>query len=59
MVVIELKCSMCGCRLEAEALDREDPKERHIQGAPVRCPNCQSTMVNKIRVVRRVTLRTS
>lgn len=29
-------------------MDRKDPKERHIQGAPVRYPNCQSTMVNKI-----------
>ena len=59
MIVSEMKCGMCGCRFEAEMLDREDPKERHVQGAPLRCPNCKSTIVEKVRVIRRVTRRLS
>lgn len=57
MVVIEMKCTMCGRRFEAEALDRENPQERHVHGAPLRCPNCQSTMLEKLRVIRRVMRR--
>jgi DNA-directed RNA polymerase subunit RPC12/RpoP len=59
MVVKEMKCGMCGRRFDAELLDREDPRERHMQGAPLRCPNCNSTMLETIRVIRRVTRRVS
>jgi DNA-directed RNA polymerase subunit RPC12/RpoP len=59
MIVSEMKCSMCGHRFESEMLDREDPKERHVQGAPLRCPKCNSTVVEIIRVIRRVTQRAS
>lgn len=55
MVVSDMKCGMCGHRFQAEVLDREDPRERIVQGVPLRCPNCNSTMVEKIRVIRRVT----
>ena len=53
MVVKELKCQRCGRRFEAEVLDREDPREEHVHGSPVRCPNCQSTFVDVVRVLRR------
>jgi DNA-directed RNA polymerase subunit RPC12/RpoP len=59
MIISEMKCSMCGRRFEAEMLDREDPKERHVPGVPLRCPNCNSTVVEKIRVIRRLTQRAS
>lgn len=59
MIVGEMKCQMCGRRFEVELLDREDPRERHVQGAPARCPNCNSTQVEKVRVIRRVTRRVS
>jgi DNA-directed RNA polymerase subunit RPC12/RpoP len=59
MIVSEMKCGMCGRRFEVEMLDREDPRERHVQGVPVRCPNCNSTMVEKVHVIRRVTRRVS
>lgn len=54
MIVSEMKCSMCGRRFEAEMLDREDPRERQVPGVPLRCPNCKSTMMEKVRVTRRV-----
>jgi DNA-directed RNA polymerase subunit RPC12/RpoP len=57
MVVSEMKCSTCGGRFEAEIIDREDSRERYIQGVPLRCPNCKSTMVEKVRVIRRATRR--
>lgn len=59
MVVCEMKCGMCGRRFEIEVLDRQDPKEKHLPGIPVRCPNCNSKMVEKVRDVRRVTRRAS
>ncbi len=54
MIVSEMKCGMCGRRFEVEMLDREDPRERHVPGVPVRCPNCKSTIVERGRVIRRV-----
>lgn len=59
MVVSEMKCGMCGRRFEIEVLDRQDPKEKYVPGYPVRCPNCNSNMVEKVRDVRRVTWRVS
>lgn len=54
MIDSEMKCGMCGRRFEAEMLDREDSREQRIYGVPVRCPNCNSTMGEKVRVIRRV-----
>jgi DNA-directed RNA polymerase subunit RPC12/RpoP len=59
MIVREMKCGMCGRRFEVEVLDRDDPKEKHVPGYPVRCPNCNSTLVEKVRDLRRVTRRAS
>jgi hypothetical protein len=55
MVVSEMKCGMCGHRFEAKMLDRDDPKEKHEYGVPLRCPKCNSTTVEVLRVLRRVT----
>lgn len=54
MILIELKCGRCGHRFEAEALDRETPEERRVEGAPLRCPKCNSTLLERIRVIRRL-----
>ena len=53
MIVAEVKCGICGRRFEAQMLDREDPKERQVGGVPLRCPGCNSTIVEKVRVIRR------
>ena len=52
MVVIELKCQMCGARFEAEALDQQDPNERDRPGDPIHCPKCRSTEIEVVRRVR-------
>jgi len=57
MVVLEMKCQMCGKRFEVEALDRDDPEERRAQGSPINCPNCGSYEIEKIRPLRRVPRR--
>jgi predicted Zn-ribbon and HTH transcriptional regulator len=59
MIIAEMKCQMCGQRFEVELLDREDPKEQHLPGVPVRCPNCKRSTVEEVRMVRRVTRRAS
>ncbi len=55
MVVKEFRCTRCGKRFEIECLDREDPRERHEPGIPIRCPNpeCRSEYVEPIRIIRR------
>ena len=53
MIVVQMKCQMCGERFEAKLLDRDDPKERSIIGSPVRCPRCNSERVETVRRVRR------
>jgi len=57
MVVVEMKCNMCGCNFEAEVLDRQDPDEKKSTGHPLRCPKCSGTMLQTIREVRRVMRR--
>jgi len=54
MVVALLKCQMCGRQFETEMLDRDDPNERHRNGAPIRCPNCSSTRIEVLRTLRRL-----
>lgn len=53
MIVVKMKCQMCGDRFEAELLDREDPQEQNVAGTPVRCPRCKSTHVETVQRVRR------
>lgn len=53
MIIVKLKCQMCGENFEAKLLDREDPQERHVSGSPVQCPRCNSTRVETIQRVRR------
>lgn len=57
MVVLKMKCQMCGKRFEVEALDREDPQERRVQGSRINCPNCGSYEIEKIQALRRVPRR--
>lgn len=57
MVVMELKCTRCDHRFEAEAIDREDPNERYVEGARIRCPKCDWSMVEPIRTIRRLPRR--
>lgn len=52
MVVAQMKCGKCGRIIEAEILDREDPKEKNERGEPIRCPHCHSSMIETIRVLR-------
>lgn len=59
MVLTQFKCQMCNHRFQAEVLDREDPRERHEPGAPLRCPNCRSTMVEILRVIQKLLRRVS
>lgn len=53
MVIVRLKCQMCGERFEAKLLDRDDPRERHVPGNPVQCPSCGSTRVETVERIRR------
>ncbi len=52
MVVIEMKCGRCGRRFEVEVPDRDDSKAKKLQGYPVRCPNRNSSAIEKVRDIR-------
>jgi DNA-directed RNA polymerase subunit RPC12/RpoP len=56
MVLAELKCQMCGKHFETEMLDEDDQNERHRMrmASPVRCPQCRSSQVELLRILRRV-----
>jgi DNA-directed RNA polymerase subunit RPC12/RpoP len=59
MVVQEIRCSMCGNTFEAKVLDRDDPQERDVYGSSLRCPKCNSVMLNVVRTIRRAERRAS
>ena len=40
MIIMQMKCQMCGELFEAKMLDRDEPGERHFVGRQVRCPHC-------------------
>ena len=50
MIVKEFKCQRCGNHFVVEVIDRKDPNERQIVGAPVRCPECKSQYIEVVRV---------
>ncbi len=54
MVVMELRCQICGRRFEAAVLDPEDRDERERPSSPVRCPNCGSSEIQPVRTIGRV-----
>jgi DNA-directed RNA polymerase subunit RPC12/RpoP len=54
MLTVEFKCQKCGLHFHKEVLDREDPNERYVQGAPLRCPNCNSMLIERLQTLRRV-----
>jgi DNA-directed RNA polymerase subunit RPC12/RpoP len=53
MIVVVMKCGMCGNRFKIELLNREDPNERHVRGQAPRCPNCGSPRVEIVDKLRR------
>lgn len=57
MVLTEIRCSRCGHRFEAETVDRDDPSERDEPTSPIRCPNCNSSMLTIVRTIRRLVRR--
>ncbi len=52
MLLVMMKCQMCGNRFEATILDRENPSESRERGEPVRCPNCNSMQIDRLKVIQ-------
>jgi Zn finger protein HypA/HybF involved in hydrogenase expression len=53
MLFQQFKCQMCNHRFEAEVLDKDEPKERDVPAHRLRCPQCQSTLVEVLRTIER------
>lgn len=55
MLVVLVRCKTCGEEFEVQILDDDDPKERHLQGPPVRCrnPRCRSSEIARVRDLRK------
>lgn len=52
MIVSEMRCGMCGGSIEVKLLDRKDPKCAPLSRVMIRCPNCNSSMMEDVRVIR-------
>ena len=50
MLLVVLPCETLGEAFEADVLDRENPRESQEVGNPVRCPRCDSSRVERVRV---------
>lgn len=57
MLLVELKCQICGNRMEVEVLDRQDPDETDRHGFEVTCQRCRSNRIEQVRVIRVVRRR--
>lgn len=55
MLLVEMRCQMCGDRFEATVLDREISNESHERGEPVRCPRCSSMQIDRLRIKQVIT----
>lgn len=54
MIVVILRCQMCGKEFEAKVLDECDPSECDRPGRSIRCDKCNSIQLERVRVLRRV-----
>jgi DNA-directed RNA polymerase subunit RPC12/RpoP len=48
MVKRQFICKNCGHKFYAEILEKGEAEEKGLRGAPVRCPQCKSTNVDKV-----------
>lgn len=59
MVVKELKCTRCGHRFEREVFEKGEAEQFILPSSPVRCPECGSTYIADVRIVRQLPRRAS
>jgi hypothetical protein len=38
--------------MEATVIDRDNPRENHEIGEPIRCPECHSTLLERVKVIQ-------
>ena len=53
MVRKEFKCGRCDHHFPADVLDTNDSRERHLEGSPLRCPQCGAFEVEPVRIIER------
>lgn len=54
MLLKEYICTRCGRKFENEVFEEGEAEKRHLPWAPVRCPECESTFIEPVRIVRHI-----
>ena len=54
MVLAELQCTRCGHRFEKEVLEDDEVQDANPYGPRMRCPECRSTYLKKLRNIKYV-----
>jgi len=54
MILVEMKCGMCGHRFEVKLIDRDDPREENLRGSPIRCEKCRHSNVEVTKRLQRL-----
>jgi predicted Zn-ribbon and HTH transcriptional regulator len=48
MVTRQFICKNCGHKFTAEVFEKEEAEKKGLMAAPLRCPRCNSTSVERI-----------
>lgn len=59
MLLMTFKCQSCNHRIEAEVVDKDEPRERDLPTSPVACPRCRCTWIETLQLVERRARRAS
>ncbi len=54
MLLKEYKCTRCGRKFDKEVFEEGEAETLLVPTAPVRCPECDSTYIEPVRVVRHI-----
>jgi DNA-directed RNA polymerase subunit RPC12/RpoP len=55
----EFRCTRCGNRFERDVFEEGEAECQMRPTAPVRCPECGSTYIEEVRIVRHLPRRAS
>lgn len=52
MEKVEFRCTLCGKTFVCEVVDPREAQQKRLATSPVRCPECKSTVLVRLRPLR-------